>query len=250
MSADLPIDRALALITLATSLITHALPAKTSWGVSCAECHHELRSGEIRVTPQDLRLDLGTQLDGTTRGPLDTIQVEPGGTARISLDILQGQGAWAAVVEQLGKGGQARDQTHFLQWSLASPSGWKYYADGNYLATSTLRNTGSKTLTLELALAASTPEDTYEVWLTIAGRNSGLFYGQVPFYLDVAKSQPATFAGYPVDAQGLVDTGSWLGWLHVSEEAKPWVYCYALSRYIYLPESFVSEAGGWVYIGK
>jgi hypothetical protein len=43
-----------------------------------------------------------------------------------------------------------------------------------------------------------------------------------------------------------VDTGAWLGWVHVQD---PWVYVYSLSCWIYLPgESIEAESGAWAYI--
>ncbi|MEX0324504.1 MAG: hypothetical protein AB3N33_00290 [Puniceicoccaceae bacterium] len=45
-----------------------------------------------------------------------------------------------------------------------------------------------------------------------------------------------------------VDTGKFLGWIDVS--SPPWVFIYALGKWAYLPEEFVSEAGGWAYLGQ
>jgi hypothetical protein len=55
-----------------------------------------------------------------------------------------------------------------------------------------------------------------------------------------------TWAGYPVDANGWVDTTPWLAFINVS--AGDWVWVVNLGTYIYLPEEFVSEAGAWTYI--
>lgn len=57
---------------------------------------------------------------------------------------------------------------------------------------------------------------------------------------------PSTWAGYPVDELGWVDTGSWMGFLNVI--AGDWVWSVSLATYIYLPESLVSESGAWTYV--
>ncbi|MEX0325723.1 MAG: hypothetical protein AB3N33_06510 [Puniceicoccaceae bacterium] len=54
-----------------------------------------------------------------------------------------------------------------------------------------------------------------------------------------------TWAGYPVDEFGNVDTMLWMGYLNVA--SGDWVWTYSLSKYIYLPENFVSQSGAWSY---
>lgn len=61
-------------------------------------------------------------------------------------------------------------------------------------------------------------------------------------------SGPGTWAGYPVHTDGQsVDTGTFLGWIDIS--SPPWVYVYALGKYVYLPENFVTPSGSWTWIG-
>jgi hypothetical protein len=45
-----------------------------------------------------------------------------------------------------------------------------------------------------------------------------------------------------------VDTGDWIGWIYV--EQKPWIYSLALSKHIFMPETNVTESGGWAYVPK
>lgn len=58
-----------------------------------------------------------------------------------------------------------------------------------------------------------------------------------------------TWGGFDVFAESgtkTVDTGTFLGWLEVTED--PWVYSYSLEKYIFLPEGFIDESGAWSYI--
>lgn len=60
--------------------------------------------------------------------------------------------------------------------------------------------------------------------------------------------QSEFWAGYPVDANGFVDTGDFMGWIYVGE--KPWIFSYSLDKYVYMAESDVSASGGWGYIPR
>ena len=55
-----------------------------------------------------------------------------------------------------------------------------------------------------------------------------------------------TWAGYPMDEAGNVDTGTWLGWINVA--AGDYVWSYTLNQWMYLPEAGVTEAGSCSYI--
>jgi len=59
--------------------------------------------------------------------------------------------------------------------------------------------------------------------------------------------RPAQWCGLP-KAGSDVDTGTWLGWLHVGEVTDPgWGYCYLLERHLYIPVCPQPE-GGWVWV--
>jgi hypothetical protein len=58
-------------------------------------------------------------------------------------------------------------------------------------------------------------------------------------------SEIPTWAGYPILESGWVDTGDFLGLIY---PAGDFVYLADLSAYIYLPESFVGDSGGWMFI--
>ena len=55
----------------------------------------------------------------------------------------------------------------------------------------------------------------------------------------------ATWAGYPVDEKGWVDTEDWMGWLNGTHA--PWIWSESMNGYIYLPEENVSDIGAWLY---
>jgi hypothetical protein len=80
--------------------------------------------------------------------------------------------------------------------------------------------------------------------------------GVDPFYLDdlyldysgenlsiPGAAQPPTWLGYPVSEQGWVDTGSWLGWVNVTND--PFVWMDKLGKYTH-----ISGDSGWVYLPK
>ena len=55
-----------------------------------------------------------------------------------------------------------------------------------------------------------------------------------------------TWAGYSVDENGWADTGSWMGWVNVTNA--PWIIVVNLGGYAYVPEASVTSSGGWCYI--
>ncbi len=55
-----------------------------------------------------------------------------------------------------------------------------------------------------------------------------------------------TFAGIVVDANGNIDSGDFMGLLHVAHE--PWVYVYDLNRWIYMPDPGADFAGAWAFV--
>ena len=57
-----------------------------------------------------------------------------------------------------------------------------------------------------------------------------------------------TYAGYRIDENGIIDTGSWMGYLEVSNA--PWVYSFNLGKYVYLPEDGSGLFGAWTYFNK
>ena len=217
---------------------------------NCAACHKSIRTDMMRVTPQSLTIDLGTQLDGTSRGALNAFQVEPGGTVNLSMDLMYGSGKWAAQLKQLAKGGQALDLANTLVWSQSGNTGWRSYGTADpYFTTSINSSTTAKTLTFALTIDAATPADTYDLVFAVAGKSGSLYYQEEHFYLQVVGATATGWAGYAPDLEGNIDTGSFLSWINVSKD-HDWVWVYNLGKYVYLPEEFVDQSGAWVYVGK
>ena len=64
---------------------------------------------------------------------------------------------------------------------------------------------------------------------------------------DLVLAETPTWAGYPKRADGWVDTGPFLGWVHVSGD---YLYVLSLGRYVYLPEEGVDAGGAWAYMSR
>lgn len=57
------------------------------------------------------------------------------------------------------------------------------------------------------------------------------------------------WAGYLVDENGDANTQAFLGWLRIYPDTG-WIYSYALTKFMYLPESNVLESGAWSYVPR
>lgn len=55
---------------------------------------------------------------------------------------------------------------------------------------------------------------------------------------------PRTWAGYTVQPNGWVDTGSFMGWLFPQGD---FVFVQQWQRYVFLPEDHITESGAWLY---
>ncbi|HSH09789.1 MAG TPA: hypothetical protein VK995_05340 [Oceanipulchritudo sp.] len=62
----------------------------------------------------------------------------------------------------------------------------------------------------------------------------------------VVGEETPTWAGYDVRPDGYVDTGSWLGWVYVTD--RPWIWVVSLNNYAFIPEEAVTTGGGWAYV--
>ena len=58
----------------------------------------------------------------------------------------------------------------------------------------------------------------------------------------------STWAGYPVDSAGWVDTAGWLGFVNIG--LAPWHYAFNLDTFIYIPSEPAAGAGFWAYVIK
>ena len=61
----------------------------------------------------------------------------------------------------------------------------------------------------------------------------------------VGAQEGAYWGGYLIDENGWVNTGDWLGWLHVGNA--PFVYNDALATWMFMNEPSEGATGAWVY---
>ena len=176
--------------------------AKPSWATtndnSCkgSGCHSELLSDPDRmdVIDADELVDLGTQLDGKQRGPLNTFWVDPGTTVTLSMEVLDGSDKFAVQLKRLEKPGQENDLSNFLIWMEDNLGGnvWtrQEVANPPYFTKDNGNNGGlppedAGVFTFDLLVNADTPPDFYDLEFAVAGKEGGLWYEDEHFYLEV-----------------------------------------------------------------
>jgi len=187
--------------------------------------------GRMSVTQTGPLLDLGTQLNGSTRGPLKVFRVISGETARLQVDVLDGSDEYAVELKRLETGGQVNSQENLLIWSDANEvaNEWDMWGQSNpYFTKGVFSDTSPTTLSFDLQIDADTPADVYDLEFALAGHHpsspESLFYQDEHFYLEVL---PAA------SVQG------WLFW-----DNFPWVYSADAADWLY----FLNEDGiVWIY---
>ena len=214
---------------------------------SCKTCHSVIVSDRMKVELQPLQADLIEQLNGKTRGQLETFVVEPGATITMSMDVLNGADKWSVQFKRLEKEGQALSQDNFMIWNNPGNAGWNIQGASSaqpYFTTDIGEDTAPTAKSFTLTIDASTPPDVYDLEFAIAGKSGNdLFYQDEHFYLAVGMD---FWNRFPVLDQGVVNTGPWLEYINL--QAAPWVWSYSLSNWIYLPEDIVTDSGAWTYI--
>lgn len=85
-----------------------------------------------------------------------------------------------------------------------------------------------------------------DIAIAIATANTDAAFDN--FKITDAVAAPKWGGLFDVDEAGNVDTGNWMGILHV--ESDPWVWSYSLEDWIYLPEAHVGLDGAWGYVSK
>lgn len=168
----------------------NAAHGRPSFGGNCANCHSNVQEGLMQVTDEDTILDLGTQLDGSTPGPLKTFNASPGETVSLSMEVLNGSPDYALELQGLETGGQQNDQANKLVWTEANDPGNVWTERGNPPYFTKDNNGGGiawggtpVTYSFDLQIDPSTPVDVYELEFAIA---TGAFsYEDENFYLNV-----------------------------------------------------------------
>jgi hypothetical protein len=179
-------------------------------GNSCSACHgpndasHPLADGRkvtgVLAVSQFSRLtDLGTQLDGKTRGFLRTFDGVAGQTVTLSVDVAASaelvNPTAALQLKRLEKQGQKNSATNFLDWTDANAggSGWtKQGTTDPYFTKEIGAATG--TFSFDLGLKPTTPVDFYDLEFAIAGKddNGDQFYQDEHYYLAVVATELLT----------------------------------------------------------
>jgi hypothetical protein len=189
--------------------------AKPSFAInndnSCSVCHTRIVSGRMDVIGADEMVDLGTQLDGSERGPLSTFWVVPGESVTLSMEVLDGSSSgcsacskFAVQLKRLEKSGQEIDLSNFLIWAEDNLPGnpWTrqevtnppYFTkdDGN---DGGLPSQDAGPFSFDLFVDAATPPDFYDLEFAVAGKGGGLWYEDQHFYVQVVPEPSATLLG-------------------------------------------------------
>lgn len=257
-------------LLLVSGFVPFAVQALPPWAVqtgnSCSACHAHVIAeqpnvtgggirdgaevtGRMKVTVQPLQADLITQLNGNTRGRLETFLVEPGQEVVLSVDVLTGNDTYAIQLKRLETEGQVMSLDNFMTWSNPGNPGWNIQGGSTamaYFTSDLAENTGPLVRSFTLMVEADTPPDVYDLEFAMAGKvGDTLFYQDEHFYLAVGMS---FWGPFPVRAQGIVDTGPWLDYMNVVNG--DWVWSYSLNGWLYIKADSISDAGAWSYIPK
>jgi len=196
---------ALTACLMMTSGVAFALP---SFGESCSGCHGTnvgwTNPNKMEVSAFDAMLDIGTQIDGKTRGPLSTYNAQPGDTVTLQMTVTDNSQKYGVQLKRLYKSGQQVSASNFLtspMYGVGSVPPWvdnggdpvngpQWFYQGPISA-----GVGS-VYNFDLILDPGTPLDVYDLEFAIAG-GSGFtpssWYQDEHFYLNVIP-EPSTLA--------------------------------------------------------
>ena len=142
---------------------------------------------------------------------------------RVKLVDFGPDGAWAGgddTEHELVFEGLAQGQWHSLKLPLADFTGMQNQANlAQYILSGT--PTGAGTLYVD------------NIYLSGSG---------------AVTTPPDHFAGLPIDRHGNIDTGDFLGFIHVSRA--PWVYIFALERWVYMVDPGEDALGAWTHFTR
>lgn len=222
-------------------------PDAIGTGNSCRQCHGTVGGNGARNPVPGLMdiigvrtVNLGTQLNGSVRGPLATFDAVPGYTVTLSMDVLDPltpnlneNPRYALQLKQLELKGMQISNTNILSWTNANPagSGWVKHdgtnANGSLRPyfTKDLNTAETGTFTFDLHVGTNTPVDLYNLEFGIAGvdgppGNRKMFYDDEHFYLAVVSptlftdtavtwSAALSAAGYILESTTDAANGPW-----------------------------------------
>ena len=176
---------------------------------NCFECHTTMVTGRMEVTGEDSLTNLGTQLDGSVRGPLKTYKVAPGQVVTLSVRVLDGNDRFAVQLKDFEKPAQRSNASNLLIWSPANDANniWTRQQVSNppYFTKNVSPNSGISgsispiTYTFDLLVESDTPVDIYELVFAVPGRRSGArVYQEEHFYIEVVSP-------FDLNRDGIVD---------------------------------------------
>lgn len=174
--------------------------AKPSWAAtsgatvnSCRDgCHVNVQTDRMAVIDGDKILDLGTQLSGQTRGPLQTWVAMPGETVTLTMQVLDGTDLFAVQLKRLEAPGQRDSLENFLVWAEANMAGnpWTpqdtpqnpiYFTKDNG-SNGGLDAMSAGVFTFDLFIDPATPPDVYDLEFATAGLADA--FPDAPWYQD------------------------------------------------------------------
>lgn len=188
-------------------------------------------------TPGAGRVYIGTGSGYDLSGSTDAKLHIPVAAAGFNLRKADGTLLWPALTGQNGASA-GHHLTTSVEWVLT---------DGT--ATGDFRDTPGTLIDVVTAATLSFPfvyDGTSAVVIGFAGYNTD--YGVDNIRIESAAPAASSWAGFPMDANGSANTGSWLGWVNAGKA--PWIWVYALSQWCYVAESTISQNGAWAFVPR
>jgi len=177
---------------------------------NCNACHTSAVTGRMEANGEDSLTNLGTQLDGSIRGPLKTYKVAPGQVVTLSVRVLDGRDMFAVQIKDFEKPARRSSSSNLLIWSPVNDAGniWTrqevsnppYFTKDNGNNNAISGSITPITYTFDLLIETDTPVDVYELVFAAPGRTSGLglVYQEEHFYIEV-------LSPFDLNRDGIVD---------------------------------------------
>lgn len=155
---NLRILTAVALIALASSAL--ATPSRSN-SQGCIGCHNPVTGRMSIIAPGGLTTNLGTQLDGQSRGALDTFEVIAGQSVTIPIVVAAGSGTFALGVYEIADGGVKNSLGNLLDFSLQTPPNWTLRSGpARYTYPTTSLSAAAQTINFRMLVTPPRPRIT------------------------------------------------------------------------------------------